>query len=112
MPDDGVPADLLPDRDLPEVGSERVAEIVASVRPRYHFCGTEDQHFARAPYFQSVNGGGRSVCRLVCLAAIDPSKKTKWLHALALAPMATMAADQLAAGPENTTAMPFYDYGC
>ena len=108
LPDDGVPADVLPDRDLPEVGSEKVAEMVASVRPRYHFCAGEDTFFARAPYRQDA---GRSVCRLVCLASVNPEpKKKKWLHALALAPMATMAADQLAAAPENATDSP-YPYG-
>lgn len=104
VPADGVPADVLPERELPEVGSEQVAEMACCVQPRYHFCGTEDTFFARAPYRQ----GSGSVCRLVCLAAVnaDPKKK-KWLHALALAPMATMAAEQLRCAPEGTTDSPY-----
>ena len=47
-----VQADVLPDKDLPEVGCERVAEIAATVRPRYHFCATMDHFFARTPYRQ------------------------------------------------------------
>ena len=46
----GLPPDLLPERDLPTVGAELVAELAATVRPRYHFCGTEDAFFQRAPY--------------------------------------------------------------
>lgn len=108
LPEGGVPADVLPERDLPEVGSETVAEIAACVRPRYHFCATEDQFFQRAPYRQRTTAaGGLSVCRLVCLACVGPDKKKKWLHALSLAPMATMAADQLAAATDNTTDSPY-----
>ena len=109
LPPDGVPADLLPDRNLPDVGSEGVAEMAAAVRPRYHFCGTNDQPFARAPYRQSLPGGGQpSVCRLVCLANVSAdNKKKKWLHALGLAPLATMGAEQLAAAPEGVTETPY-----
>ena len=110
----GLPADLLPDRDLPTVGSELVAEIAASVRPRYHFCATEDAFFARAPYRAVTHHPAPNmppprctVARLIALAGVGPDKKKKYLHALSLVSCASMSAEQLAADPGNTTDSPY-----
>lgn len=111
LPEGSFPVDLLPERDLPSVGVERVAELAATARPRYHFCATEDAAFQRAPYRQPAHPSGGaslgSVCRLVALAAVGPDKKKKWLHALSLVPSRTMSVEQLAAAPDGTTETPY-----
>ena len=110
LPDGTLPVDLLPDKDLPQVGAESVAELAAAVRPRYHFCGSEDNFFARAPFRQPAApaaSGAAIICRLVALAAVSADKKKKWLHALSLVPLEGMSAEQLAAAPENTTECPY-----
>ena len=98
--------------DLPSVG-ERVAEMVAAW-PRYHFCGSENAFFARAPFRQlapTTDGHAHAttiVSRLVALANVgNADKKQKWLHALSLVPIETMSPEQLAAEPENTTDSPY-----
>ena len=112
--DGGVPADLLPDRDLATVGEELVAELAASLRPRYHFCGGEDAFFARAPYRATSHASAPNrpppstiVARLIALASVNPDKKKKWLHALSLVPCSSMHPEQLAAAPDNTTESPY-----
>ena len=112
LPDGSLAVDLLPDSDLPSVGAERVAEMVAAVRPRYHFCGSENAFFARPPFRQLAPStrahAATIVSRLVALANVgNADKKQKWLHALSLVPIETMSPEQLAAEPENTTDSPY-----
>ena len=102
-----LPADLLPDKDLPEVGSEALAELAVGLRARYHFCGGEGQAYARPAYRLPVGGGATQVCRLVALAPVGPDKKQKWLHALSLVPLAKMAPGALAQEPAGTTDCPY-----
>ena len=110
----GLPPDLLPERDLPTVGAELVAELAATVRPRYHFCGTEDAFFQRAPYRAASHPPAANlppptttISRLITLASVGADKKKKWLHALSLVPCSQMSSEQLAAAPENTTESPY-----
>ena len=110
----GLPPDLLPERDLPTVGAELVAELAATVRPRYHFCGTEDAFFQRAPYRAASHPPAANlppptttISRLITLASVGADKKKKWLHALSLVPCSQMSSEQLAAAPENATESPY-----
>ena len=68
-----LPADLLPEADLPEVGSEAVAELSVAMRPRYHFVGTEGQWYQRPPHRQGARCA--HVCRLLAMAKVQEDKK-------------------------------------
>ena len=105
LADGAVPADLLADRDLSEVGSELAAELAVALRPRYHFCASEGQFWQRPPFRQGGICG--HVCRLVAMAHVQPDKKQKWVHALSLVPMKAMAAAQLGVAPPGTTGSPY-----
>ena len=96
LPDGTLPVDLLPDSDLPTVGTEAVAELACALQPRYHVCGSEGQYWQRPAYRQG--GGAVHVCRLVGLAGVqsDTKGRNKWLHALSLIPMGMMAPATLA----------------
>ncbi|KAL1523613.1 hypothetical protein AB1Y20_018549 [Prymnesium parvum] len=105
LPEGSLPVDLLPDSDLPEVGSEIVAELACSLRPRYHFCGSEGQFWQRPAFRQGA--GCAHVCRLVALGAVQADKKQKWLHALSLVPIQAMSYSMLTQAPADTTACPY-----
>lgn len=109
LPEASLSADLLPDSNLPDVGSEVVSEVVCALRPRYHFCAGEAQFWQRAPHRQGA--GCAHVCRMVALAGVPADKgggkKQKWLHALSLLPMRTMASAVLAHAPAETTDCPY-----
>jgi len=100
-------ADLLPDRDLHEVGLEALAELAVLLRPRYHFAATENQFWQRPPYRHSA--ATTMLCRFIALAAVQADKKQKWLHALSLAP-APVEGAPLPPEPPGTTSCP-YPYG-
>ena len=67
--------DLLPEADLPEVGSEAVAELSVAMRPRYHFVATEGQWYQRPPHRQGARCA--HVCRLLAMAKVQEDKKQK-----------------------------------
>lgn len=107
LPDGTLPVDLLPDSDLPTVGTEAVAELACALQPRYHVCGSEGQYWQRPAYRQG--GGAVHVCRLVGLAGVqsDTKGRNKWLHALSLIPMGMMAPATLAQAPSDATECPY-----
>ena len=108
LPDGALPADLLPDSDLPAVGAEAVAELVTAIRPRYHFCGDEGQFWQR-PAYRQPGEGSTHVCRMLGLAAVqaDSKGRKKWLHAASLVPMSQMAPAVLSQAPADTTDCPY-----
>lgn len=98
-----LPADLLPGKDLPDVGLDALAGLAVTLRPRFHFCGGEDQFWQRPPFRLPAS---QHVCRLVGLSCVQEDKKQTWLKAFALVPAATMGG---AAPPQpaETTDCPY-----
>eukprot|EP00316_Scyphosphaera_apsteinii_P000966 CAMPEP_0119317038 /NCGR_PEP_ID=MMETSP1333-20130426/41708_1 /TAXON_ID=418940 /ORGANISM="Scyphosphaera apsteinii, Strain RCC1455" /LENGTH=536 /DNA_ID=CAMNT_0007322853 /DNA_START=17 /DNA_END=1627 /DNA_ORIENTATION=+ len=100
-------ADLLPERDLHNVGIETLAEMAVVLRARYHFCGNENQFWQRPPYRLPRAGLDTHLCRMVALAAVQPDKKQRWLHALSLVPVAHSRGAPQPAEPADTTNCPY-----
>ena len=64
--------------------------------------------YAREPYRNAGHAGHAGhATRFVGLGAVGNKEKTKWLHALALAPAETMPPSALALHPADTTASPY-----
>ena len=87
-------------------GSPASAELARELQPRYHVSGRSGGAFyAREPYRNAGHAGHAT--RFVGLGAVGNKEKTKWLHALALAPAETMPPSALALHPADTTASPY-----
>ena len=98
----GVPADV---SARPENPSGTITVASAMLRPRYHFAGTEGLAWSRVPY---ASQAAAHVARFVALGKVSLVKGgAKFLHALKIAPMATMAAAELETTPPGTTRDPF-----
>lgn len=105
----GIPASLpsAPQHSLPAV-----AELAATLLPRYHFAGSEGIFLARPPYANQMTRSLAQVhaTRFLGLGSVPPpgtKKKGKWLHALHLAPLHTMDAAELLVCPKGTTPSPY-----
>lgn len=103
MDETSLPADLLPDRDLPEVGLDSLADLAVALRPRYHFCGGEGQFWHRPPYRLP---NSTHVCRMVGLSRVQEDKKQVWLKAFGLVPAGAMRG-AAPAPPGDTTDCPY-----
>ena len=90
-------------------GSPASAELARELQPRYHVSGRSGGAFyAREPYRNAGHAGHAGhATRFVGLGAVGNKEKTKWLHALALAPAETMPPSALALHPADTTASPY-----
>eukprot|EP00197_Chlamydomonas_leiostraca_P004815 CAMPEP_0202869196 /NCGR_PEP_ID=MMETSP1391-20130828/12137_1 /ASSEMBLY_ACC=CAM_ASM_000867 /TAXON_ID=1034604 /ORGANISM="Chlamydomonas leiostraca, Strain SAG 11-49" /LENGTH=310 /DNA_ID=CAMNT_0049549477 /DNA_START=30 /DNA_END=959 /DNA_ORIENTATION=- len=89
------------------VGSAVAAEIAALARPRYHFAGGQDCHFARPPYTNKDLGAGPRATRFISLAPAASPSKAKSLHALNLVPAAAMDPAALSELPDACTPSPY-----
>ena len=98
-----LPADLLPDKDLRDVGLDSLAELAVALRPRYHFCGGEGQFWQRPPYRLPTTP---HVCRLVGLSRVQENKKQVWLKAFSLVPSSALGA-AVPVPPADTTDCPY-----
>ena len=86
-------------------GSPASAELARELQPRYHVSGRSGGAFyAREPYRNASRG---HVTRFVGLGEVGNKEKTKWLHALALAPAETMPPSALVQQPADTTTSPY-----
>lgn len=82
-----------------------LAELCSVVEPRYHIFGSAGIFYQRAP-FKTLRRG--HACRCIGLGQVgSTSKQQKWLHALALSPMAYMKKEDLVQVPAASTACPF-----
>eukprot|EP00397_Hematodinium_sp_SG-2012_P018306 GEMP01018750.1.p1 GENE.GEMP01018750.1~~GEMP01018750.1.p1 ORF type:complete len:627 (+),score=145.97 GEMP01018750.1:38-1882(+) len=91
--------------ERPKIVSSVIAEVTASVEPRYLVCGSNDLFYQRPP-FQTMQRG--HVCRFIGLGKVgSKGKERKWLHALQITPINEMDKDSLQQRPENTTPCPF-----
>lgn len=91
--------------EKPTILSPVIAELAASIEPRYIACGANDLFYARPPFQTLVKG---HVCRFIGLGTVgSKGKHKKWLHALQVTPIDAMEDDALKQRPENTTPCPF-----
>lgn len=82
-----------------------LAELCHAIEPRYHLFGSANLFYQRPP-FKTLRRG--HACRCISLGQVgSASKQQKWLHALALSPMAYMKREDLAQLPAACTACPF-----
>lgn len=89
------------------VGSSAAADAALAARPRYHVAAGKRAFWARAPYLNSDLGAGAHATRFIALADVGNAAKQKWLHALGLAPAATMTPEALSAAPAGSTPSPY-----
>eukprot|EP00928_Gymnodinium_smaydae_P060459 TRINITY_DN4412_c0_g4_i1.p1 TRINITY_DN4412_c0_g4~~TRINITY_DN4412_c0_g4_i1.p1 ORF type:complete len:555 (+),score=137.56 TRINITY_DN4412_c0_g4_i1:127-1791(+) len=93
-------ADAWRNTSVPALG-----ELVHALEPRYHLFGAADLFYQRPPFKAPRRG---HACRCIGLGNVGSAgKQRKWLHALALGPMAYMKQEELRAVPAGTTASPF-----
>mmetsp|Transcript_174966 Transcript_174966/g.425693 ORF Transcript_174966/g.425693 Transcript_174966/m.425693 type:complete len:573 (+) Transcript_174966:8-1726(+) len=82
-----------------------LAELCQAVEPRYHLFGSAGVFYQRPPFKAPKRG---HACRCIGLGQVgSTNKQQKWLHALALSPMAYMKKEDLAQLHATTTACPF-----
>lgn len=70
-----------------------VADLCATLKPRYHFSTSPSIYFEREPFFQSLAGtaaDGYSLTRFISLASFNNSAKQKWIYAFTLDPTAQL----------------------
>eukprot|EP00928_Gymnodinium_smaydae_P005896 TRINITY_DN12043_c0_g2_i1.p1 TRINITY_DN12043_c0_g2~~TRINITY_DN12043_c0_g2_i1.p1 ORF type:complete len:492 (+),score=108.33 TRINITY_DN12043_c0_g2_i1:51-1478(+) len=81
------------------------AELCRALEPRYHIFGFANLFYQR-PAFKAPGRG--HPCRCIGLGQVgSTSKQQKWLHALALSPMAHMKREDILQLPAVITACPF-----
>jgi len=93
-------------------GSEKLAAAVVACRPRYHFAGSRDAFWARAPFRHAAAPPSvrkTHVCRFVALgrAAASKDKRRKWLHAVDVDPVPYAPLASLVAEPAGCGDSPF-----
>lgn len=90
---------------LDTTGSDSsVSELVAEIKPRYHFAGTKGVFYAREPY---SNVDAVHVTRFFGLAMVGNKDKQKFIHAISPTPASTMSAAEISMKPPNTTLSPY-----
>lgn len=86
------------------VSAAPLAELCASIEPRYHIFGSADIFYQR-PAFQAPHRG--HTCRCIGLGQVGSKAKQRWIHALGLSPMASMSREDLVKAPPIVTDCPF-----
>ncbi|XP_019053876.1 PREDICTED: zinc finger CCCH domain-containing protein 64 isoform X2 [Nelumbo nucifera] len=81
-----------------------VSELVAEIKPRYHFAGTKGVFYAREPY---SNSEVQHVTRFLGLASVGNKDKQKFIHAISPTPASSMSASEICVKPPNTTLSPY-----
>lgn len=75
----------------PVEGSQDVANLCSTLKPRYHFSSCMDSFFEREPFFHipsDDNPDVRPTTRFINLAPFSKTSKEKWLYAFTLDPKA------------------------
>ncbi|KAB8289992.1 hypothetical protein EYC80_010319 [Monilinia laxa] len=96
----------IPDDAKDPIAGDHIADLCATLKPRYHFSVSSDYFFEREPFFHAPTPDApdvRPVTRFISLAPHGNSRKQKALYAFTL--QATV--DPTAPLPVGTTASPF-----
>ncbi|KAI9836747.1 MAG: hypothetical protein M1838_004960 [Thelocarpon superellum] len=95
----------LPEHAKDELPEQGVADLCASLRPRYHFSTSPSFFYEREPFFHDPSAQRpdvQPVTRFISLASYGNSHKQKWLYAFNLDPSTSSAT----ALPPGTTPSP------
>ncbi|EKX45758.1 hypothetical protein GUITHDRAFT_138633 [Guillardia theta CCMP2712] len=101
-----------PDGGKGKMGTSVVTSVAKTLRPRYHFAGSEGIFYERAPYVNSSpsdrEGAVKHITRFLGIARVgNPDKKQRWLYAANITPVTEMTMEALTTRPANTTASPY-----
>ena len=95
----------LPEDTTEPVEEQCIADLCATLRPRYHFSTSGESFYEREPFFHAPKEDQpdeRPLTRFISLASPSAKSKAKWLYAFSLDPKAPV----LSALPAGTTASP------
>ena len=87
------------------VEEQCVADLCATLCPRYHFSTSGEAFFEREPFFHKLRDDApdeRLLTRFISLASSNSESKAKWLYAFSLDPKASVPTSL----PPGTTASP------
>jgi len=96
----------LPESLEDPVSEQCIAELSATLKPRYHFSTSPDFFYEREPFFHTpsdTNPDIRPITRFISLASTFSSTKAKYLYAFSIDPSAPPPPIL----PQGTTASPF-----
>jgi hypothetical protein len=98
-----------PPAQLPKQPSALMSRLASTLKPRYHFAGTEGIHYERAPYrnHEVLAEAAQQVTRFIALAEVANPSKAKWLYAFNITPMHQMSRQELVKQPEDVTEFPY-----
>lgn len=89
------------------VTQQCIADLCATVKPRYHFSSSGTTFFEREPFFHAPSNDdqttGYAITRFISLASFGNPTKQKWIYAFTLDPTSSKSA----AIPPGSTASPF-----
>ncbi|KAL2358350.1 CwfJ domain-containing protein [Cryomyces antarcticus] len=101
----GSKVDFGPDGGQEPDHQQCVADLCASLKPRYHFSTSNNTFFEREPFFHAPTEAapdGYPITRFISLASYNNPKKQKWIYAFSIDPTAAPAV----VIPPGTTASP------
>lgn len=86
-----------------------VAKLAKALKPRYHFCGLANLHYARVPYRNHavLIEKPAHITRFYGMAALNNPKKEKWLYAFNITPASALNSKQLTEYSGPITVCPF-----
>ncbi|CAI9547962.1 unnamed protein product, partial [Staurois parvus] len=101
------------DVNLKTCGSEQVASLTASLKPRYHFSALQGQNYERLPYRNHVvlQESAQHVSRFIALASVGNPGKKKYIYAFTIVPMSLMDATELVKQPLDASENPYRKAG-
>lgn len=91
--------------ETPPTEQECIAELAATLKPRYHFSTSGSAFFEREPFFHTPSeetDGLYQFTRFISLASFNNPNKAKWIYAFSLDPTASHPVSV----PTGTTASP------
>ena len=89
-----------------DAAEDCIAELCTALKPRYHFCSSENAFYEREPFFYADSDGRPdpgAITRFISLAGQNNSQKAKSLYAFSLDPKKVVTGSLI---PPGTTASP------
>ncbi|KAM6265431.1 CWF19-like protein 1 isoform 2-T2 [Porphyrio hochstetteri] len=95
--------------DTKKCGSKLVADLAASLKPRYHFAALNKAYYERLPYRNHtvLQETPQHVSRFIALADVGNTSKKKYLYAFSIVPMSLMDSAELVKQPQDVTENPY-----
>lgn len=95
--------------DTEQCGSDLISQLALGLRPRYHFCATEDVFYERQPYrnHKVLVEKEKHVTRFISLAKVNNSQKKKYLYAFNIIPLCNMDEAELTKQPSDVKECPY-----